>query len=259
MRRTSLSGRSRWRRGCAGRRGRRARGSTIFSPCEAGRVETRRSTTAPLTATRARPSCGPQPVGDVEPGEDLDARHERRRDGARKRAHLAQHAVHAMTHRDPLLLRLEVDVARAAPDAVGEELVHEADRPTRQRPAPQSPAVSAPNARCSTSTGGDSGSRRLPVPRVADTSARSARRSPPRRPTTHRTGCPVAKLTARSASRSSGSLVATSRAPSPSSGHRKDAVAARPPLGEERDRARIDAGEVGGRGGGGAWGDTRSR
>jgi hypothetical protein len=31
---------------------------TTFSPWEAGSVETRRSTRLPLTATRARPSCG---------------------------------------------------------------------------------------------------------------------------------------------------------------------------------------------------------
>ena len=31
---------------------------TTFSPSEAGRVETRRSTASPFTLTRARPSCG---------------------------------------------------------------------------------------------------------------------------------------------------------------------------------------------------------
>ena len=31
---------------------------TTFSPSEAGRVETRRSTGSPFTETRARPSCG---------------------------------------------------------------------------------------------------------------------------------------------------------------------------------------------------------
>ncbi len=31
---------------------------TTFSPSDAGSVDTRRSTGTPLTATRARPSCG---------------------------------------------------------------------------------------------------------------------------------------------------------------------------------------------------------
>ncbi len=55
-----------------------------------------------------------QPIGDVEPRENLDARHER---GAERRAEAfarREHAVDAVAHGDSLLFRLDVNVARAA-------------------------------------------------------------------------------------------------------------------------------------------------
>jgi hypothetical protein len=75
-----------------------------------------------------------QPVGDVEPGDDLHARDERHAGGARQLEHLPQHAVHAVAHAEPALVRLEVDVARAGGDPLGDDIVDELDdRPVGAR------------------------------------------------------------------------------------------------------------------------------
>jgi hypothetical protein len=50
-----------------------SRRMTTFSPCSVGSVEMRASTVMPSTVSLARPSCGRRPLGDVEPGHDLDA------------------------------------------------------------------------------------------------------------------------------------------------------------------------------------------
>ena len=67
---------------------------------------------------------GPQPVGDVELGHDLDAGDQRQPCGAGDLHHLPQHAVDAITDRDAALLRLDMDVARAREDALGDDEVH---------------------------------------------------------------------------------------------------------------------------------------
>ena len=53
-------------------------------------------------------------IGDVEPGEDLHARHQRRSERASEQPCLPEHAVDPMPDGDALLLGLDVDVARAA-------------------------------------------------------------------------------------------------------------------------------------------------
>ena len=67
----------------------------------------------------------PQPIGDVEGGHDLDARDQRDAGGAGNLHHLAQHAIDAIPHRDPAFLGLDVNVARARQDPLGDDQVHE--------------------------------------------------------------------------------------------------------------------------------------
>ena len=66
-----------------------------------------------------------QPIGDVEPRDDLDARDERTGDAPRQRAHVAQHAIDAVAHRDSLIFGLDVDVAGVRADAIGQQIVHQ--------------------------------------------------------------------------------------------------------------------------------------
>ncbi len=100
---------------------------TTFSPCDAGSVETRRSTRLPLTATRARPSCGRRRSAMSSPRHDLDARDERDAGRLGRRFHFVQHAVDAVADLHPGLLRLHVDVRRARLDPLGEDAVDELD------------------------------------------------------------------------------------------------------------------------------------
>ena len=191
------------------------------------------------TATRARPSCGRSAVGDVEAGEDLDARDERRRDAARQRARVAQHAVDAMAHGDPLLLRLDVDVARARLDAFGEQLV---DQPDDRRTDVDVARRSTPRPRsrgARTSTGGATGSRRAEPSgyqrAICLRELRGGRHAP---------SAPDDRWRSRRCVRRrdrSGSLVATISVPR-SEAIGQDAVPPRPALGEERDGVGIDAG-----------------
>ena len=99
---------------------------TTFSPSEAGRVETRRSTASPFTAHARAAVLRPEPVGDVEPGHDLDARDERKPGVPRDLHDLPQHAVDAVAHHDAAFDRLDVDVARPAGHAIGQ---HHVDQP----------------------------------------------------------------------------------------------------------------------------------
>ena len=62
----------------------------------------------------------PQSIGDVESGDDLDARGERRRQRARQPASDADHAVDPMPNDNPLLFRLDVNVAGPLGDAGAE-------------------------------------------------------------------------------------------------------------------------------------------
>ena len=155
------------------------------------------------------PILRPQPIGDVEPRENLDARHERRPDGARQRSRQREHAVDAMANGDALLFRLDVNVARARRDAGGEQLVDEIrDRraavssPGDRRRAPRDSLV-----RCWTSSSRFGLAR--PRPR-RDTPRRSARAISSAVASASRTWRPVAKPSVRSQSTSSGSAVAIS-------------------------------------------------
>src|SRR5216117_2526801 len=105
---------------------------TTFSPSAAGRVETRRSMGCPFTATRA-PILGPQPVGDVELRHDLDTGDQGDPGRARDLHHLPQHAVDPVADGDPALFRLDVDVARAGQNPLGDDQVHEPDHRTLAR------------------------------------------------------------------------------------------------------------------------------
>ena len=163
--------------------------------------------TVPNTATRAA-VLRAHAVGDVEPGENLHARDERRRERTRQQSRVAQHAVDAMPDGDPLLFRLEVDVARTGADRFGEQLI---DEPNDRRGIVGRGirARGGSKPMCCTSTGGVACS-----PRVASGYERaSCCAISGAEASTHRTLSPVAKATARSASRSRGLLVATTSAP----------------------------------------------
>jgi hypothetical protein len=92
------------------------------------------------------PVLRPQPVGDVEAGQDLDARRDRQAQGAGHRRAGAHDAVDAHPHRPPVLAGLDVEVARAVGDGVGEQVVDHLHRGGRlgagaggrraRRPAP---------------------------------------------------------------------------------------------------------------------------
>ena len=69
---------------------------------------------------------GQAPLGDVEPGHDLEARHHLGGQRQRRRGHLLQHAVEAGPDAIGLLVGLEVNVGRAALDGVQQDLVDEA-------------------------------------------------------------------------------------------------------------------------------------
>ena len=66
-------------------------------------------------------------LGDVEVGEDLHARGDRRDRGLGDDRRVAQHAVDAVADAHVAVLRLEVDVGDAAVDRLGDEAVHELD------------------------------------------------------------------------------------------------------------------------------------
>ena len=66
-------------------------------------------------------------LGDVEAAHDLDAARDRRLEPLRGADHLAQHAVDPVADRDVLLLRVDVDVARALLHRAEHERVHEPD------------------------------------------------------------------------------------------------------------------------------------
>ena len=132
--------------------------------------------------------------------------------GSREQARLTEHAVDAMADGDPFLFGLDVDVARARLDPLGEELIDERDRGgrivarrARRVPGSEADVLHLHGRR------GRSGALSVGVP------ARELRANLRRcGASTQRTRRPVAKPMARSASRSSASLVATTRVPSSS-------------------------------------------
>ena len=86
---------------------------TTVSPATVGSVARRMSSSRPAAAARSemRPSCGPAPLGDVELREHLQAGRHARREPLRDPLHLVQDAVDPVADDEPVLLRLEVDVA----------------------------------------------------------------------------------------------------------------------------------------------------
>ncbi len=66
-----------------------------------------------------------QPHRDVEVGEHLDARNDRHLQVLGRLHHLVEHAVDAVAHHQPLAQGLDVDVARARLDRLGQHQVHE--------------------------------------------------------------------------------------------------------------------------------------
>ena len=66
-------------------------------------------------------------LGDVELGHHLDARDDRRRHRAPRLQRLAQHAVDAQPHHEPVLERLDVDVRGVLLDRLGQQRVDELD------------------------------------------------------------------------------------------------------------------------------------
>ena len=67
------------------------------------------------------------PLGDVEPGDDLDAGRELVLDGERRLGDLAQLAVDAKAHAIVVFVGLKVQVGRAQVDRVDQHLLQEAD------------------------------------------------------------------------------------------------------------------------------------
>jgi len=95
---------------------------TTFSPCDAGRVDTRSiDRHASAAALRA------QAIGDVHLRHDLDARDERDTDGLGQHHDFLQHPIYAVADGDPALPCLEMDVTRARRDSLGHDVIHELD------------------------------------------------------------------------------------------------------------------------------------
>ena len=92
-----------------------------------GSVETRRSTSRPedldLDAAVLRQAA----LGDVELGHQLQARDDGGLQFARRRFLVEEHAIHAEADAEFLLERLDVDVAGALLDGVGDHGVDQAD------------------------------------------------------------------------------------------------------------------------------------
>ena len=67
------------------------------------------------------------PLGDVHPGDDLEPADDGRQGAARHGQHLAEHAVDPVADAQAVPLRLDVDVARAGADRVGQHHGHQPD------------------------------------------------------------------------------------------------------------------------------------
>ncbi len=73
------------------------------------------------------PVLGDAAFGDVQPGHDLDARENGRRQGARRRFDLVKHAVDAVAHAKIALAGLDMDVGGARLDRAADEMIHQPD------------------------------------------------------------------------------------------------------------------------------------
>jgi hypothetical protein len=90
---------------------------TASSPCALGMIETRKSMVLPRTLQLEAAVLRHALLGDVEFGHHLDARDDRAVEALGDRPHRRlQHAVDAVLHVHRIVLRLDVDVARAALD-----------------------------------------------------------------------------------------------------------------------------------------------
>ena len=93
----------------------------------------RRHAQVDLLAVHAQPDAAvlrQAALGDVEVGHDLHARDDRRREPARRRLDLVQHAVDPVADDEPVLERLDVDVRRPRFERVGDD---ERDEPDDRR------------------------------------------------------------------------------------------------------------------------------
>ena len=107
----------------------RSRGSrrmTADSPCCVGMVATRTSSSVRADADARRAVLRQAALGDVEAGENLDARDQRLRQHAGRRRHRAQQPVDAHAHHEPGAERLDMDVARAQLDRALQQIVDRA-------------------------------------------------------------------------------------------------------------------------------------
>ncbi len=101
---------------------------TIFSPQIVGKTETRKSISRPLPSlSLMRPSCGRRRSAMSSDAMILMRLVMRVLQLERRRHLLGEHAVDAVAHAELLLVRLDVDVARALLDGVEEDHVDEAD------------------------------------------------------------------------------------------------------------------------------------
>ena len=83
---------------------------------------------APAREGQPRPAVLRQAaLGDVELGQDLDARDDGGAEPGRRRADLAQPAMDPVAHPQMVALGLDVDVGGAHPHRVGEQLVDQPD------------------------------------------------------------------------------------------------------------------------------------
>ena len=244
MRAQLVAARSRWRRACGDRRAVEHAHDDLLAVRDGkgghAQVHHRaahRHARAAVLRTHA--------VGDVEPREDLDARHERRRRGARRGC-----APGAARRPRDGARRSPAPPARGgcrsrrsgSPSASSWSTSRIADAPGS---APGSTAASSPKARCCTSTGGAALSaggapgRRIPALDLAR--ELRVRREQPAHPVTGREAHGVLGIEIERIARGHQQHAAIER-------EREHPVVAGPPLRQQRHGAGIHAAEVGGTG-----------
>ncbi len=101
---------------------------TIFSPQSVGRTDTRKSIFSTLAEFQLDTSVLREAaLGDVELAHDLETRCDRVLELERRGHLLDEDAVDAVTNAELLLVRLDVNIARALLDRVEQDHVHEPD------------------------------------------------------------------------------------------------------------------------------------
>ena len=125
---------------------------TTFSPSDGGQGRDPEVDRRPVDRHPGAAVLRTQPVGDVEPGHDLDAGDERNSRAPRNLHHLPEHTVDAVAHHHAALDGLDVDVAGPALDAVREQQVHQPDdRPLARLARPNARSSSGSSSSCVTS------------------------------------------------------------------------------------------------------------